>query len=38
MAKREYLTAPVPSEKMPAGIPYILKHSENTQEKKLGLK
>lgn len=24
MAKREYLTAPVPSEKMPAGIPYIL--------------
>lgn len=24
MAKREYLTAPLPSEKMPAGIPYIL--------------
>ncbi len=24
MAKREHLTAPVPSEKMPAGIPYIL--------------
>lgn len=24
MAKRDYLTAPVPSEKMPAGIPYIL--------------
>ena len=24
MAKHEYLTAPVPSEKMPAGIPYIL--------------
>ena len=24
MAKREYLTAPVPSEKMPIGIPYIL--------------
>ena len=24
MAKRDYLTAPLPSEKMPAGIPYIL--------------
>jgi POT family proton-dependent oligopeptide transporter len=24
MAKREYLTAPLPSKKMPAGIPYIL--------------
>ena len=24
MAKRKYLTAPLPSEKMPAGIPYIL--------------
>jgi len=24
MAKREYLTAPLPSSKMPAGIPFIL--------------
>ena len=24
MAKREYLTAPIASEKMPAGVPYIL--------------
>ena len=24
MAKREYLTAPLPSEKMPKGVPYIL--------------